>query len=102
MCCLLHSKVLAVTDVGLLPTPLQLGPQYRSAFSPGMSLQEGGKQPSSPLQPSDNSAQPVDWVMTTLLFLFPALLGGCFGYDIGASSGALISLTDKIKSGTDW
>ena len=68
----------------------------------GMSLQEGGKQLSSPLQPTDDSAQPVDWVMTTLLFLFPAILGGCFGYDIGASSGALISLTDKVKSGTDW
>ncbi len=52
--------------------------------------------------PTDDSAQPVDWVMTTLLFLFPAILGGCFGYDIGASSGALISLTDKVKSGTDW
>ena len=67
-----------------------------------MSLQEGGKQQSSPLRPRDDSAQPVDWAMTTLLFVFPAILGGCFGYDIGASSGALISLTDKIKSGTDW
>lgn len=41
-------------------------------------------------------------VNTALLFLFPALAGLLFGYDIGASSGALLSLTDAKMSGTDW
>lgn len=37
-----------------------------------------------------------------LLFVFPALAGLLFGYDIGASSGALLSLTDPELSGTSW
>jgi sugar porter (SP) family MFS transporter len=40
--------------------------------------------------------------MTALLFLFPALGGLLFGYDIGASSGALLSMTSATLSGTDW
>ncbi|KAK9818055.1 hypothetical protein WJX72_006373 [[Myrmecia] bisecta] len=45
---------------------------------------------------------PVDWVMTGLAFLFPALGGLLFGYDIGATSGALVSITSATTSGTDW
>ena len=44
----------------------------------------------------------VDWVNTALLFLFPAIGGLLFGYDIGATSGALISMTSADLSGTDW
>eukprot|EP01024_Parvocaulis_polyphysoides_P064047 TRINITY_DN7429_c0_g1_i3.p1 TRINITY_DN7429_c0_g1~~TRINITY_DN7429_c0_g1_i3.p1 ORF type:complete len:543 (-),score=68.63 TRINITY_DN7429_c0_g1_i3:313-1941(-) len=44
----------------------------------------------------------VDWSMTALAFFFPAVGGALFGYDIGATSGALISLTDAVKSGTSW
>ena len=40
--------------------------------------------------------------MTSLCFLFPALGGALFGYDIGATSGALVSLTDPTLSGTSW
>lgn len=40
--------------------------------------------------------------MTALCFLFPALGGALFGYDIGATSGALVSLTDPTLSGTTW
>jgi MFS family permease len=52
--------------------------------------------------PPPGAAAAVDWVMTALLFLFPALGGLLFGYDIGATSGALISMTDPALSGTDW
>ncbi|CAL8468142.1 g7681 [Coccomyxa elongata] len=45
---------------------------------------------------------PVDKVMTTLLFLFPAVGGLLFGYDIGATSGALVSLKSAVTSGTSW
>ncbi len=44
----------------------------------------------------------VDWLMTSLVFLFPAVGGLLFGYDIGATSGALVSITSQQTSGTDW
>ena len=44
----------------------------------------------------------IDWLMTGLAFIFPALGGGLFGYDIGATSGALVSLSSAATSGTDW
>ena len=40
--------------------------------------------------------------MTSLVFLFPAIGGLLFGYDIGATSGALVSITSEQTSGTDW
>eukprot|EP00850_Spirogloea_muscicola_P011530 SM000072S21164 [mRNA] locus=s72:21950:26506:- [translate_table: standard] len=35
-------------------------------------------------------------------FLFPALGGLLFGYDIGATSGAVVSIKDAAHSGVDW
>jgi hypothetical protein len=62
--------------------------------------------PSSPSQRQQTATidhnEPIDWVMTSILFLFPALGGALFGYDIGASSGALLSMTSPTLSGTDW
>lgn len=46
--------------------------------------------------------QPIDWIITSLAFLFPALGGALFGYDIGATSGALVSIKSAATSGTDW
>eukprot|EP00884_Botryococcus_braunii_P016785 jgi/Botrbrau1/3790/Bobra.0183s0023.2 len=43
-----------------------------------------------------------NWITTGLLFLFPALGGLLFGYDIGATSGALVSLKSAATSGTNW
>ncbi|XP_002992213.2 D-xylose-proton symporter-like 2 [Selaginella moellendorffii] len=43
-----------------------------------------------------------NWRAVILPFLFPALGGLLFGYDIGATSGASISLTSPELSGTDW
>lgn len=48
------------------------------------------------------SEERIDWIMASLLFLFPALGGLLFGYDIGATSGALLSITSPQVSGTDW
>ncbi|KAL6785000.1 hypothetical protein ACKKBG_A02020 [Auxenochlorella protothecoides x Auxenochlorella symbiontica] len=39
-----------------------------------------------------------DWAFASLLFLFPALGGFLFGYDIGASSGAIVSMTSPTLS----
>ena len=49
-----------------------------------------------------SSARQVDWLMTFLVFVFPAIGGLLFGYDIGATSGALVSITSERTSGTDW
>jgi sugar porter (SP) family MFS transporter len=46
--------------------------------------------------------EPVDWGIVGPVFLFSALGGALFGYDIGATSGALPSLTSPELSGTDW
>lgn len=64
-------------------SPLQEAPQAESALSP-------------------SSAREVDWLMTFLVFVFPAVGGLLFGYDIGATSGALVSITSESTSGTDW
>ena len=47
-------------------------------------------------------APPVDLMATAAAFGFPALGGLAFGYDIGATSGALVSLTSATLSGTQW
>jgi hypothetical protein len=60
-----------------------------------MKLQEGGTLPSP-------QKQLIDWSITGLAFLFPALGGLLFGYDIGATSGALVSIKSSAFSGTDW
>ena len=56
----------------------------------------------APAAAAPSSAMKVDWVMTALVFLFPAIGGLLFGYDIGATSGALVSITSEQTSGTDW
>nr|CAD1822103.1 unnamed protein product [Ananas comosus var. bracteatus] len=43
-----------------------------------------------------------NWSSVLLPFLFPALGGLLFGYDIGATSGASISLQSADLSGTNW
>ncbi|CAD6344219.1 unnamed protein product [Miscanthus lutarioriparius] len=42
------------------------------------------------------------WAPVILPFFFPALGGLLFGYDIGATSGATISVQSPDLSGTDW
>jgi hypothetical protein len=51
---------------------------------------------------SGGRKEPVDWGIVGPIFLFSALGGALFGYDIGATSGALPSLTSPELSGTDW
>ena len=43
-----------------------------------------------------------NWFRVVLAFLFPALGGLLFGYDIGATSGALVSLTNASTGGVPW
>ncbi|KAK3277041.1 Vacuolar glucose transporter 1 [Cymbomonas tetramitiformis] len=55
--------------------------------------------------PNETEAQvgeEIDWSATIFPFLFPATGGLLFGYEIGATSGAIVSLTSSVTSGTTW
>jgi len=55
------------------------------------------------MAPPSLSAPSTPFTPTVLLFfLFPAIGGLLFGYDIGATSGALLSMTSPTLSGTSW
>lgn len=56
---------------------------------------------SQPLLQEDGHAA-FDWTAVILPFLFPAVGGLLFGYDIGATSGAAVSIVSPELSGTDW
>ncbi|CAG9460889.1 unnamed protein product [Pedinophyceae sp. YPF-701] len=78
-----------------------LSPRRTSGCSRGASVSPRAGASSPGGSPSSSDA-PIDLLATTLLFLFPALGGALFGYDIGSSSGALVSLTSAQTAGTDW
>ncbi|XP_057456137.1 D-xylose-proton symporter-like 3, chloroplastic [Lotus japonicus] len=60
----------------------------------------GGK--SEPLASDAKYQEEFSWSSVILPFLFPALGGLLFGYDIGATSGATISLQSPELSGITW
>ncbi|CAH9074910.1 unnamed protein product [Cuscuta europaea] len=55
-----------------------------------------------PLDSDSVYQEEFSWSSVLLPFLFPALGGLLFGYDIGATSGATISLQSAELSGTTW
>lgn len=55
-----------------------------------------------PLLAKRDTDESYAWSAVILPFLFPALGGLLYGYDIGATSGADISLESAELSGTDW
>lgn len=57
---------------------------------------------SSPSSPSGSASRAIDWTAVAALFAAPALGGALFGYDIGATSGALVSLKSAVHSGVPW
>jgi MFS family permease len=85
----------------------------RHGVSPRMSANDDGR-PSfeemdpeqARLLPGETSVSknkiPVDWRATGTAFVFPAIGGLLFGWDIGVTSGALANLTSPVTSGTDW
>lgn len=54
------------------------------------------------LVPDATSEENFSWSSVILPFLFPALGGLLFGYDIGATSSATLSLQSPELSGTTW
>lgn len=62
------------------------------------SLAEG----SEPLLPDPTYQEAFSWSSVILPFVFPALGGLLFGYDIGATSSATLSIQSAELSGTTW
>ncbi|CAA7406352.1 unnamed protein product [Spirodela intermedia] len=60
--------------------------------------QAGAEEPSA----VKSTGESFSWSSVILPFLFPALGGLLFGYDIGATSGATISIQSAQLSGTTW
>lgn len=58
--------------------------------------------PSGNASDSDGAKEAFTWSSVVIPFLFPALGGLLFGYDIGATSGASVSLQSAELSGTTW
>ncbi|KAL5717287.1 hypothetical protein ACHQM5_010321 [Ranunculus cassubicifolius] len=61
-----------------------------------------GEEEAKPLVTETATEEIFAWYSVILPFLFPALGGLLFGYDIGATSGATISLQSAELSGTAW
>lgn len=61
-------------------------------------------QATEPLLERQEYKEPAPYTVGAILlpFIFPALGGLLFGYDIGATSGAVLSLTSAEFSGTSW
>jgi hypothetical protein len=54
---------------------------------------------SSPEDGAQLLGRKIDWGATLTCFSFPALAGALFGFDIGATSGVVASLTSEAFSG---
>eukprot|EP00899_Mesostigma_viride_P016709 jgi/Mesvir1/25039/Mv16978-RA.1 len=63
---------------------------------------KGGEMAPEPESTGPDDSSGTSWTSIVAPFLFPAVGGALFGYDIGSTSGALISLKDPVLSGTDW
>ncbi|KAH7672778.1 Sugar/inositol transporter protein [Dioscorea alata] len=92
-----------------LVSPLSSSPFPKSLFHcPVSRLRVVAKSSPSPPPPPPSSAgdaaeaEAFAWPSVILPFLFPALGGLLFGYDIGATSVASISLQSAELSGTTW
>ncbi|XP_052202278.1 D-xylose-proton symporter-like 3, chloroplastic [Diospyros lotus] len=70
------------------------------AFTWKVRASAGGE--AKPLDSETAHQESFSWSSVILPFLFPALGGLLFGYDIGATSGATISLQSPDLSGTTW
>ncbi|XP_042469742.1 D-xylose-proton symporter-like 2 [Zingiber officinale] len=74
-----------------------------SAWFPARDAAAGEiEDPREPLIHGDGSGDSYSVAAAILPFLFPAIGGLLYGYDIGATSGAKISLQSATLSGTTW
>lgn len=77
-------------------------PFLRSAFKPNLMKVGASSDEAKSLSSETTEPEEFAWSSVFLPFVFPALGGLLFGYDIGATSGAVLSLQSPELSGTNW
>uniref|UniRef100_A0A0E0MB82 Major facilitator superfamily (MFS) profile domain-containing protein n=1 Tax=Oryza punctata TaxID=4537 RepID=A0A0E0MB82_ORYPU len=80
--------------------PLSNSTTTNNKRAEGIQLQHGDSESRAPLLLAPHESYRLSAAI--LPFLFPALGGLLYGYDIGATSGATISLKSSTLSGTTW
>ncbi|XP_057752391.1 D-xylose-proton symporter-like 3, chloroplastic isoform X1 [Arachis stenosperma] len=90
----------------LLPSCNGHNPKLRFHSCGQVGAQKGyassGEEPQSRVSDTSTYQEEFSWSSVVFPFLFPALGGLLFGYDIGATSGATISLQSPELSGIAW
>ncbi|PPD73354.1 hypothetical protein GOBAR_DD29721 [Gossypium barbadense] len=89
------------TKINIFSSPSLFSRQKPGSHVAAQSDYSSGEEAES-LLPDSAYQEPFSWSSVILPFLFPALGGLLFGYDIGATSGATISLQSPELSGTTW
>ncbi|XP_050370486.1 D-xylose-proton symporter-like 3, chloroplastic [Argentina anserina] len=84
------------------PTSSSSSKQFRFSVKVGSQNDYSSGDEAQSLIPEATPQEDFSWVSVIIPFVFPALGGLLFGYDIGATSGATISLTSAELSGTTW
>ena len=88
-----------------LPTARGTTNPLRRVAAAGCS-QRGGARRAGVLRAAPSAdgveTEPINWPMALLAFIVPAVGGALFGYDIGVTSGALVSLKSAATSGAEW
>ncbi|KAM4083377.1 hypothetical protein ACB094_08G051300 [Castanea mollissima] len=74
----------------------------RRKFNVGVQKEYASGEENESLVPDATSEENFSWYSVILPFLFPALGGLLFGFDIGATSSATLSLQSPELSGTTW
>ncbi|KAH6837152.1 Major facilitator superfamily protein [Perilla frutescens var. hirtella] len=77
-------------------------PFLRSAAKPNLMKVGASSDEAESFSSETTEQEDFSWSSVFLPFVFPALGGLLFGYDIGATSGAAISLQSPELSGTNW
>ncbi|KAB2089342.1 hypothetical protein ES319_A03G055100v1 [Gossypium barbadense] len=89
------------TKINIFSSPSLFSRQKLGSHVAAQSGYSSGEEAES-LLPDSAYQEPFSWSSVIFPFLFPALGGLLFGYDIGATSGATISLQSPELSGTTW
>ncbi|KAK5846709.1 D-xylose-proton symporter-like 3, chloroplastic [Gossypium arboreum] len=89
------------TKINIFSSPSLFSRQKPGSHVAAQSGYSSGEEAES-LLPDSAYQEPFSWSSVIFPFLFPALGGLLFGYDIGATSGATISLQSPELSGTTW
>ncbi|RYR70211.1 hypothetical protein Ahy_A03g016719 isoform B [Arachis hypogaea] len=86
----------------LLPSCNGHNPKLRFHVGAQKGYASSGEEPQSRVSDTSTYQEEFSWSSVVFPFLFPALGGLLFGYDIGATSGATISLQSPELSGIAW